>query len=270
MGRGFSRIERIGADFLKRKVRLNLGVLFHPFSFRLHPCRSRPRPILVNQSFQAGIRAARANVVPALILQAVALALGLSYALVPAARESFEQLALYKHSIGIPFAMVSTAIWAGLVPLLLQRFQRGAQHEPLSRLPFFLIFWALMGAIIDAFYNWQALVWGDNAQPLTIFIKTACDMFAFTPILMPCVLATYAWKDGGFRGEAVREFFRRGWYFQRVVPALITGWMVWIPALCVIYALPLALQLPIQNVVEGLWALFLMVLSKPEPQLALK
>ena len=56
------------------------------------------------------------------------------------------------------------------------------------------------------------------------------------------------------------------WYLTRCLPLLIMNLGVWVPAVAIIYALPLALQLPMQNLVLCLFVLVVMMLTREEPQ----
>jgi hypothetical protein len=209
-----------------------------------------------------GIHAARVNLVPGALLWLAALFIIVAYRYVPPAAAGFAALAQMKLRYGYCYSALSTSFWAGLVPLLLARLQRGGRCEPASRYPFLLAYWAVLGLIIDAFYRWQAFAWGDNAHLSTLLLKIFCDLGVFTPVFaMPLSVIIYAWKDGGFRAAPVRALLHAGWYGEHVMPVLISCWMVWAPTLLVVYALPLDLQLPIQNLIECLWVLMLMVLT---------
>jgi hypothetical protein len=60
----------------------------------------------------------------------------------------------------------------------------------------------------------------------------------------------YDWTNSHFRGSAlVADMRAGGWIRRRVVPVLISNLGVWLPAACIIYALPTPLQLPLQNLV---------------------
>jgi hypothetical protein len=47
------------------------------------------------------------------------------------------------------------------------------------------------------------------------------------------------------------------WYRRKVLPVLISNLGVWVPTVCIIYALPTALQLPLQNLVLCFFTLLL-------------
>lgn len=211
------------------------------------------------------IAAARANLVPGLLLQGVALLLVLAYYFWAPARDAFESIAVFKKQIGVFYAIFAMAFFAGLLPLILQRLQPGAARESLRLWPFYIVYWGFLGVIIDAFYNLQAFFFGQGTDFTTIALKVAVDMLIFTPVFaMPLVMWSYAWKDNGFNFDRTRRAVGSGWYGARVWPMIVAAWMVWIPAVSLIYALPLALQFPIQNIVECMWVLILMFLTKSD------
>ncbi|HEX8832575.1 MAG TPA: hypothetical protein VF719_00155 [Abditibacteriaceae bacterium] len=212
------------------------------------------------------IDAAKANLVPGLVLQGVALAIVVAYFLHAPSRALFEDIAEFKARVGLPFALVVTSITAGVIPLMLQRLRGGdAPREKWAHLPFFLLFWAFIGLMVDLFYKFQARIFGDNADFATIVYKVVIDQILFTPfIAMPLIVSAYAWKEHDFDINRTRRSIRPHWYKTQVFPLLITAWIVWIPTVALIYTLPLALQFPVQSVVQCLWVLLVMFMTKPQ------
>jgi hypothetical protein len=221
-------------------------------------------------AWQQTMTAARANLVPGSLLQLVALTIVVSYFKVDAMHAFLDSVAAFKAQIGRPFAMVSTGLFAGAFPLLMQGLLRDTpgqpkrKREPLALLPFYILFWAFLGSTIDAFYQMQSFIFGDDNHPLTVIKKVVCDMTLYTPFFSgPLIVIAYAWKDAGFDVGRARTALGRNWYAKRVQPMVFAAWMVWIPAVSVIYCLPLALQLPVQNVIQCLWGLILLCLNTP-------
>jgi hypothetical protein len=121
-----------------------------------------------------------------------------------------------------------------------------------------------MGCVVDVFYRAQASVFGDNARPMTVVIKVVVDEFVFSPFFaIPCIVLALGWKDCNYNAACFRRAFAPGWFGRRVVPLLGPAWIVWIPAVALVYLLPLALQLPVQNLVQCLWSLLLLFLTDP-------
>jgi len=87
----------------------------------------------------------------------------------------------------------------------------------------------------------------------------ALDQFVYCPLFaVPITVLVYAWIEEHYRAAPVVTDVRAGqWYRRRVVPVLISNFGVWIPAVCIIYALPTPLQLPLQNIVLCFFTLLL-------------
>ena len=76
-------------------------------------------------------------------------------------------------------------------------------------------------------------------------------------------VVVYQWCATGFSIRAVVADLRTpGWYGRTVLPTMITNTAVWIPAVAIIYALPTALQLPLQNLVLLFFTLLLAHLNR--------
>ena len=140
-------------------------------------------------------RALAANFVPALALWITAASLLALYFYFPPARAALNQMAALKTRLGLGFSMPAQALAAGLLPFLFQRFQRG-DHRRLTwaQLPFLLAVRAVMGAMTDSFYTFQAHLFGDSNAPITILFKIVFDMSVYTPlIVLPLVVWTFGW-----------------------------------------------------------------------------
>ena len=53
----------------------------------------------------------------------------------------------------------------------------------------------------------------------------------------------------------------RHFWLWRVPENLVSGWMVWIPAVSMIYILPASLQIPLFNIVLCFWSLVLTLIT---------
>jgi hypothetical protein len=210
--------------------------------------------------------AATANFLPAMGLQCVALFVLWAYRFWPGAQFFLNQVGRFKHDIGFEFAFVTSALAGAALPLALQSLQRGVHRRiPLTALPVLLVFWGLRGCIVDIFYQCQSIVWGNNALPQTLAIKVFCDLGIFTPLIgIPTVVLMFAWLDTDSNSARFLVNFERGlpvWFKRDVWPLVPMAWVVWLPALMIIYALPVDLQLPISIIIQCFWALFLVVLT---------
>jgi hypothetical protein len=212
------------------------------------------------------VRVARANFLPALGLQCVAAFLLCSYYFWPAAHAALNQLAYWKQNSGYVFSFFASVFAGALLPYVMQGLQRG-DHRRIVRgaLPFVILFWGLRGCFVDFFYQLQAALWGDNARPLTIAVKIWFDLGVASPLLLiPSVTIMFAAVDSGFNLARFRATFHSGvlqWWVREVWPLLRVAWIVWLPAVAMIYALPAGLQFPTQAIIQCLWSLILVVIT---------
>lgn len=222
--------------------------------------------------FSAGIEAARANLVPGLVLQALMLGFLLVYLLVPVGRIALDHLAELKVEVGYWYALVAGALAGGALPEVLRVFtlQHGVvRRENRVNLVFGMVVWAVMGVIVDVFYRLQGVWFGDAVSVGTVVSKVLMDMLVFTPLVgVPSVTLAYAWRHTGFRRGALRGMLNAGFYRTRVLPVLFPNWAVWTPVVCVIYSLPPGLQIPVYVFAQAFWALVIMTLTKKQSETA--
>ena len=212
----------------------------------------------VDAPWRAGLDAARRLVGPALVLQAAAAALVLTYYFVPAAQGAFAALASVRDAGGYAYSALSTALFGGLLPFLYLRVNRHTRvTAPWRHLWFFLAFWAWKGAETDLWYRLLGGWLGHDASLRTVAAKVLIDQFLFNTLYTsPIGAICFAWKDAGYRWAPVAADLRAGrWYARRILPIVIAVWAVWIPVVCCVFALPAALQIPLFNIVLCFWSM---------------
>ena len=221
------------------------------------------RPLL--QTIAAAIRA---NVIPAVVLQSAALAILLAYFFVPPVTGFFDTLAGLKERFGFGYSIVATAFAAGVLPLLLVHWQRDRKRSvTFGDWVFGISVWGLKGIEIDLFYRVQALAFGEATDLRTIATKTLVDQIAYVPFWgMTSCLVAYAWHEAGWTAASLRNIFTIRWLRETWLPAMAANWLVWIPAVVMIYCLPLSLQLPFQNIVLCFWVLILTFLTQHQAE----
>ncbi len=96
-----------------------------------------------------------------------------------------------------------------------------------------------------------------RATPLLVVLaKMAVDQFLFSPFLCtPLSVGAITWRDNFFQPAALRWIMSLPFYFQRVVPAQVAGWCVWIPGVCLVYFMPPLLQIPVAVTIQVFWVL---------------
>jgi hypothetical protein len=207
--------------------------------------------------------AARRNLIPGLVLQALALALVLAYYLIPATRSTFETVAQAKVAGGYCASGLSAAIAAGLIPWLVEA-ARGTipPGRRLGDCTFVVLLWAWRGAEVDAFYRFQGWLWGTGTDVGTIACKVALDMLVYAPLwAQPILVAAYRVREQQYDLAAYRRTWTWSAFARQILTVQASGWAVWIPAVSIIYALPGDLQFPLFAVMVCFWSLLLATLS---------
>ncbi len=208
-----------------------------------------------------GLAAVRVNLVPGMILWTVGAAVLVGYFYIDSVHEAMDRVAAVKERWGLLFAVVSTATFGGLLPVLLRPLTpQGTLGGSLRDLPFFLAFWGIKGIEVDLLYRGLAAAFGEQPGPLGVAAKVSIDQLIYVPLwAIPTTVLPFLWHE---RGHSVRRTRAAmgpglGWYPQRVWPVIVVNWCLWTPVVVVIYLLPLPLQLPLQNLVLCLWSLLL-------------
>jgi hypothetical protein len=208
-----------------------------------------------------GWEAARANALPALIIQALMLLLVLSFYTSHTAFAFLSQLAELKRTHGILFVIVASVTAGALIPelFLILFFQRGRpSRRNLRNLLFTVPVWGLDGTLVDLLYRSQAAWFGDVATVPVVAAKICVDQFGYNPLFAaPFGVLTYEWKNSGISLQPIRDLFIWKHYRNKIIPTLLATWAVWIPLMASIYSLPLALQFPLFGLALTFWVLLL-------------
>ncbi len=209
---------------------------------------------------------ARANFLPAFMLQIFVFLLLGAYHYWPAARDALNELAAIKTYCGFIFAFVASAFAGAVLPFTLQNLQRGEHRRiTVAALPALVILWGIRGCIIDVFYHLQSILWGTGTDPGTLILKIVCDLGIANPLVFtPILVLIFSWVDTNGHAGQMRDNFRGGlltWWRRETQPLLPVAWLIWTPALAVVYSLPLGLQFPVDALIQCFWSLALVVLT---------
>jgi hypothetical protein len=208
-----------------------------------------------------GWEAARANAVPALIIQALMLGLLVAYYLSLDVAAALQRLAEFKRTHGLAFVIIASVTAGAFIPelFLILFFQRGRAHRGnLRNLLFTIPVWGFDGSLIDLLYRSEAAWFGDVVTVPVVFSKILVDQFGYNPFFAaPFGVLTYEWKNNGISLGPVRDLFTWKHYRDKIIPTLVATWAVWIPLMAIIYSLPLALQFPLFGLALSFWVLLL-------------
>ena len=208
-----------------------------------------------------GWEAAKANAAPALLLQAIMLALLLAYYFHPPSAALLNSLAGYKQQHGLAFVLVGSVIVGAALPELfvIIFFQRGHPRvENGCNFIFNAPFWAFDGFLVNLMYRLLAISLGDRVSFSVVATKIAIDQFGYNPFFaVPYGIWGYAWKNHGYSWAKLRPLLTWKYYRAHALPVLIATWTVWVPLMAIIYSLPLALQFPLFALALAFWVLMM-------------
>jgi len=208
-----------------------------------------------------GWDAARANAKPALIIQAIMLALAIAFYTNSSVADALRTLAEFKRAHGLFFVIVASVAAGALLPefFLVLFFQGGRPRlANLRNLAFTIPVWGFDGSLVDLLYRAEAHWLGDVATLPVVLGKICIDQFGYNVFFaVPFGVLTYEWKNSGISMRPLRDLFTWPHYRNKIFPTLVATWAVWIPLMAIIYSLPLALQFPLFGLALSFWVLLL-------------
>jgi len=223
-------------------------------------------PAETKPSLLIGLHAAKANVVPGLIVQAMMLLLVVGYYCWPSVKECLDRIGHFKGEHSLLFSAASAIVAGAWAPEVLKIlcFQRGKPNARNFHLMVFAtVLWGISGMIVDTLYHFQTIWFGNAVSFAVIAPKVIVDQFIYNPILAaPMNTITYDLATHGLTKENVAACFTWRYYRSKIVPCLIATWGVWIPLVCIIYSLPPDLQIPLFALALTFWALLLAYMSR--------
>jgi len=231
-----------------------------PSDLSFSPAQSREAP------WAAGLRAARANLLPGLLVQGSMLALLCGYYFHPPLAAKLNALAEIKRTWSYGYSGLSAIIAGALIPEVMRIliFQKGrVRRSNFNNLLFTIPYWATMGVTVDFFYRCQAAWFGDQATFSVVIKKVIVDQFGYNILFAAPVSAwLYDWKNRGYPRTGLGEFFTLRYYRETVVPVLFATWGVWIPLVAILYSLPSTLQIPLFALALTMWVMIFTWMSE--------
>lgn len=213
------------------------------------------------------LTALKQNIKPGLILQAFALAVLLIYFFVPASKPVFVWLGEMKQTYGFGYSFIATALFGGLIPFLYLWLSKSfsPKRSILGLLVFYSVFWGLKGMEVDFFYRLQAGWFGTSNEIKTIATKMVVDQFLYSALwAAPSITMVYLWMESNWSLSEAKKTMDKDFFCVKIPTVILSNWLVWIPAVCVVYAMPAELQIPLFNLVLCFWVLLLAVLNKKQ------
>jgi len=214
-------------------------------------------------SLALSLHAARANLIPGIALWIVAVLILLGYCFIPAVHALFMAVAEHKRRLGFFYSIPSTALFGGALPFLFIRLNPHTRNQATG--PFFwflIVYWGFKGADVDLLYRIQGAIFGNSADGWTVARKVLVDQFVYNPIWgAPLNALVFLWRGCGYDSRMTLARIRDGHLKKAILPILVSTWIVWLPAVSIVYSLPAPLQIPLFNIVLCFFMLILSVVT---------
>lgn len=211
------------------------------------------------------LAALKKNLLPGMVLQLFAASILIIYFFVPASKPVFSWFGLLKQEYGFLYSFIATAIFGGLIPFLYLWLSNNITpgRSISGLLVFYLVFWGLKGMEVDLFYRLQADWFGTDNDIKTIVTKMAVDQFLYSSLwAAPGITFVYLWMESNWSIRASMQRIDKDFFCVKIPTVILSNWLVWIPAVCVVYAMPGELQIPLFNLVLCFWVLLVAVLNR--------
>jgi hypothetical protein len=213
--------------------------------------------MLFRHAISEGLLAAKKNLLPGLLVQVLMVVFLVLYIFHEGTRSVLSRLATAKQEAGFAFAFVGYMLAAALLPELLKiAFFQNFRPRSINLRNFLIAapFWGVFGVIVDLLYRAQDRWFGTNADLATILPKVLVDQFLYSPLIgTPLAILYFAWAEQGFRMKGIRAVLPD--LPLRVFGIQCAAWIIWIPGVTLIYAMPSLLQIPIAILITSFWIL---------------
>lgn len=209
-------------------------------------------PLPLEAPWRASLRAGRANLLPGVMLWCIGLALVLAYYYHAPTHAALERLTALRAQLGWFFPMLGTVLCGAILPILyLRRDPMLRDDYRLKNCVFLILFWAYKGVEIEIWYRVLAHFVGNNNDVRTVAIKGFLDQAVYCPLFaVPLTVLGLTFNHVGLRfAPLVADFHAGGWYRRHILPTLFANAVIWIPVVCLVYALPLSLQIVLFDLV---------------------
>ncbi len=220
----------------------------------------------LSRAFRLAAAAARANLLPGLLLQCLLLVFFTAYVAHDGTKVFLGEVAQIKDEAGYWFAFVSYMFAGALLPEALRiAFFQGGRASKTNLWNFLTAApaWGLLGMLVDFFYRCQAVWFGTGSDPMTLVAKIFVDQFLYSPLIgNPLALVWFSWRDAGFQASAWRQIFCEEFFYERFIPLQVAGWVIWIPGVALVYLMPPLLQVPVAVLIQVFWVLVFTTLGQ--------
>ena len=209
----------------------------------------------LTQALRSGFASARENAVPMAVLWLFSCLLVFGYYHGSAVAAALEPLARWQTERGAVAAFLNRVVFCGLIPgafLLAIKFLR--PRRVWLVILAYCLWGGCWGVLCDWFFTFQAAVFGEGRDWLTLVKKTLVDQLVWNVFVCTPVNALFfPWVARDFRLGPKRSW--RGFLLDDCLVLLVANWIVWIPVSVAVYAFPLPLQIQLVGLASSFWML---------------
>ena len=195
-------------------------------------------------------KAFKSNIIPGIVVIVLAIVIAVLYDLETFLTFLLEDIAEIKYRLSYVYSFISTALFMGIIPWIFAVFRkRIIPGKRIESFLFMLIMYGLIGVQSDAFYRIQNSLFGDNGVK-SIICKVLFDQFVWTLFYMSHInywtnwIVTNNMANPQCSKQSIIKYLSYDW-----IVALLSGYIIWIPACSVIYWFQEDLQIIINNLI---------------------
>lgn len=216
-----------------------------------------------------GIGAVKDNWRPIVLIQICFVVFVALFYSLPSLQSLPDRISDFRAAVTRPVFVIGS-IWlvSILVPEIAKRLT-GQKPIPLTWKDVVLrmVYFAVVGMAVDSLYNWMDVAYGASnaAHGLNysaVVKKILTDQFVFSPLVsMPLAALTFLYQDSGFSASSSMDRLRRGGFWKRFFPLLMTCWMYFGPVTIAMYCLPVGLIFPVAMTANAAWGIIVVAVG---------
>lgn len=211
-----------------------------------------------------GLASVRANLVPMVVLWAMAAALVLGYYHVPWVATVLNPLHEWQDAQGWVAAFLNRFVFCGILPgVFILTMKALKVRHPLAAILAQTLWSGICGIVSGWMYELNALWFGTGIDFWTLSVKTVVCQFVWTPFFFaPVGALVYFWIGRDFSVARCREDLTSEFWMQTFLPNLLVNWAIWIPCSMLVHMFPTALQIQLTGFVNAYFCLVLLWIGR--------
>ena len=209
------------------------------------------------RGLSTAIASVRANLVPMLVLWALAAALLVFYYRVPGGAALLEPLLDWQTRGGWLAAFMNRVVLLGVLPgVFLLSVRSIRPPRPFLTVLAYAAWGGAWGVFDNVLFAFLAKCFGHGTDLGTLLVKTLVGQLIGTILvgLVPSVLF-FRWVAADFSIVRMRAEWPQRFFRDACLSLLLANWIVWIPVYVCTYAFPLALQVQLFGLAGCFWML---------------